>query len=115
MRLERRPRGRHPSAKRSIRRVGIATLLLVAATPAAAQAIAPPGAAACSGCHGVGVAGTAVPPLQGLAPDDIVAAMQAFRSGQRPATVMDRIAKGFTDEETRAIAAWVSRQPRERP
>jgi cytochrome subunit of sulfide dehydrogenase len=44
-----------------------------------------------------------------------VAAMQAFRSGQRPATVMDRIAKGFTDEETRAIAAWVSRQPRGRP
>jgi sulfide dehydrogenase cytochrome subunit len=115
MRPERRPRGRRPSAKRSIRRVGIATLLLVAATPAAAQAVAPPGAAACSGCHGVGAAGTAVPPLLGLAPDDIVAAMQAFRSGQRPATVMDRIAKGFTDEETRAIAAWVSRQPRGRP
>jgi cytochrome subunit of sulfide dehydrogenase len=56
-----------------------------------------------------------MPPLQNLAPDDIVAAMQAFRSGQRSATVMDRIAKGFTDEETRAIAAWVSRQPRERP
>jgi sulfide dehydrogenase cytochrome subunit len=63
----------------------------------------------------VGAAGTAVPPLQNLAPDDIVAAMQAFRSGQRSATVMDRIAKGFTDEETRAIAVWVSRQPRERP
>ena len=25
--------------------------------------------------------------------------MQAFRTGERPATVMDRIAKGFTDEE----------------
>jgi len=36
--------------------------------------------------------------------------MQAFRTGQREATVMDRIAKGFTDEETRAIAAWVSQQ-----
>jgi cytochrome c553 len=47
-------------------------------------------------------------PLRGQAPEDIVAAMQAFRSGQQPATVMDRIAKGFTDEETRAIAAWVS-------
>jgi cytochrome c553 len=48
--------------------------------------------------------------LQGREPEEIVASMQAFRTGQRPATVMDRIAKGFTDEETRAIASWVSRQ-----
>ena len=94
-----------------MRPASIATFLLVAATPAAAQAVAPPGAAACSGCHGVGAAGTAVPPLQGLAPDDIVAAMQAFRSGQRAATIMDRLAKGFTDAATRVIAAWVGRQP----
>ena len=98
-----------------MRPAGIATLLLVAATPAATQAVAPPGAAACSGCHGAGAAGTALPPLQGLAPDDIVAAMQAFRSGQRAATVMDRIARGFTDEETRAIAAWIGRQPQGGP
>lgn len=32
--------------------------------------------------------------------------MQEFRAGSRPATVMDRIAKGFTDEEVKAIAAW---------
>jgi cytochrome c553 len=32
--------------------------------------------------------------------------MEAFRSGQRPATVMDRIAKGFTAEDVQAIAAW---------
>jgi cytochrome c553 len=32
--------------------------------------------------------------------------MQAYRSGQRPATVMDRIAKGFSDDEIDAIAAW---------
>ena len=32
--------------------------------------------------------------------------MDAFRAGTAPATVMDRIAKGFTHDETRAIAAW---------
>jgi cytochrome c553 len=32
--------------------------------------------------------------------------MQAFRAGSRPATVMDRIAKGFTEAEIAAIAAW---------
>ena len=36
--------------------------------------------------------------------------MQEFRSGQRAGTVMDRIAKGFTDEEIQAIAAWYATQ-----
>jgi sulfide dehydrogenase cytochrome subunit len=36
--------------------------------------------------------------------------MRAFRSGEKPATVMDRIAKGFSDEETRAIADWLGAQ-----
>jgi cytochrome c553 len=40
----------------------------------------------------------------------IVKAMQDFRSGQRSGTVMDRIAKGFTDDEIQAIAAWYATQ-----
>jgi len=36
--------------------------------------------------------------------------MQAFRSGQKPATVMDRIAKGFTDAEIQDIANWYAQQ-----
>ncbi len=52
-----------------------------------------------------------VPILHGQTSDAIVAAMQEYRTGQRPATVMDRIAKGFTDEESRAIAAWIAHQP----
>jgi cytochrome c553 len=32
--------------------------------------------------------------------------MQAYKAGQRPGTVMDRIAKGFSDAEVEAIAAW---------
>jgi len=51
-----------------------------------------------------------VPPLRGHDPAEIVAAMQAFRSGERPSTVMGRIAKGFSDDETRAIAAWLAVQ-----
>ena len=87
-----------------------AVVLFAMAVPAAAQSAAPPGASACSGCHGAGSAGGIVSSLRGQAPEEIVAAMQAFRTGQLPATVMDRIAKGFTDEETRAIASWVSGQ-----
>jgi cytochrome c553 len=36
--------------------------------------------------------------------------MAEFRAGQRPTTVMDRIARGFTDDETRAIATWYAAQ-----
>ena len=74
---------------------------------AAPAAEAPPGAASCSGCHPVnGNTDTPVPRLAGQDAGAIVAAMQGFRSGQRPATVMDRIAKGFSDDEIKAIAAW---------
>jgi cytochrome c553 len=41
---------------------------------------------------------------------DIAEAMLAFKSGTRPATIMDRIAKGFSDEETRALATWYAAQ-----
>ena len=36
--------------------------------------------------------------------------MQAFRSGERPSTVMGRIAKGFSEDEIQAIAVWLAAQ-----
>jgi cytochrome c553 len=48
--------------------------------------------------------------LKGRDAAAIVAAMDAFRNGARPATVMDRIAKGFSEEETVAIANWLAGQ-----
>ena len=74
-----------------------------AATPAP-----PPGAAACSGCHPASLG--EFPHLGGRSAPDIVAAMKAFRSGERPSTVMDRIAKGFGDDEVAVIAAWYAAQ-----
>lgn len=75
----------------------------------AAAAEPPPGATTCSGCHPPAARG-AIPTLAGKQAADIVADMAAFRSGQREATVMGRIAKGFTDDETRAIAGWLATQ-----
>jgi len=87
--------------------------LVVGIATAAAAAEPPPGAISCSGCHPPSASADAkVPPLRGRDPAEIVAAMQAFRSGDRPSTVMARIAKGFSDDETRAIAAWLSAQGR---
>ena len=82
----------------------IAAALVASAEP-------PAGAASCSGCHPASSRVTSpVPRLLGLDRAAIVRAMQEFRSGQRAATVMDRIAKGFTDEEVQAIAAWLANQ-----
>jgi cytochrome subunit of sulfide dehydrogenase len=111
-------------------RVGVLTILAALALAAAAHAQAPapapaerygkpigsagappPGASSCSGCHPASASvDTPAGRLIGRTPADIVAAVQAFRSGHRPATVMDRIAKGFTDDEIKAIAEWYGAQ-----
>jgi cytochrome c553 len=84
--------------------------MLVAAMMIAAPAVAlggsPPGASSCLGCHSVAADDGPVPALSTLTAEQIVTAMRAFRSGAREATVMDRIAKGFSDEEVHAIAQW---------
>jgi sulfide dehydrogenase cytochrome subunit len=86
-----------------------AAVLATVATAFAADP--PPGAASCTGCHAAraGVE-TPVPPLRGRKVADIVEAMKEFRAGQRGPTVMDRIAKGYTDVEVQAIAAWYEQQ-----
>jgi sulfide dehydrogenase cytochrome subunit len=91
-------------------RILAATLMLTVSSIASA-ADAPPGASSCSGCHPAtaGVA-TPVPRLVGRDAAQITTAMTEFRTGKRPATVMDRIAKGFTDDETKAIAAYFAAQ-----
>lgn len=75
--------------------------------PTLAAGIAPPGASACSGCHGQASASVG-PVIAGRSAAEIAEAMQAFRSGQRSGTVMPRIAKGFTPEESEAVARWWS-------
>jgi cytochrome c553 len=85
----------------------LAAAALLAAPLVLAEAAPPAGAAACSGCHAeASDVDTPVPRLAGLDAAAIVAAMVAFRDGTREGTVMDRIARGFSDEEIQAIAAW---------
>lgn len=97
-----------------IKRIAIAATLtgmLIAQQLPAGAADAPPGAASCSGCHPAKrFVDTSVPRLAGRNPADIVAAMQGFKSGQLASTVMGRMAKGFTDDEIKAIAAWYGAQ-----
>ena len=89
---------------------GMATVV-ASSLPVLGASAPPPGAASCSGCHSAGVAaGSSVSRLHGRDAGEIVIAMAGFRDGSLPATVMSRIAKGFSDDELRAIAAWLAAQ-----
>ena len=79
-------------------------------SPLLAASEPPPGAASCSGCHSSGVTASVISRLYGRDGGEIMTAMAGFRDGSRPATVMNRIAKGFSDDELRAIAAWLAAQ-----
>lgn len=94
---------------------GWALATSVLAISAMAQA-APPTAAmlsnACAGCHGTngGSAGPSMPSLAGQSKEAIVDAMKKFKSGARPATVMGRLAKGFSDADFVAMGEYFSKQ-----
>jgi cytochrome c553 len=96
---------------KALRFVGLLASIVMITEPLSAATFPPPGAASCSGCHAVHqAASSAIPGIYGRNSDDVVAAMAAFRDGSRPATVMNRIAKGFSEDELRAIAAWLATQ-----
>jgi sulfide dehydrogenase cytochrome subunit len=85
----------------------ILSFVFMLCSAAARAQESPPGAAACLGCHSASRwVATPVPRLNARPAADIVTAMQEFRTGKRPATVMDKIAKGFSESEIIAIAAW---------
>ena len=70
---------------------------------------APPGASTCLGCHSPSRADATIPGLRGRDAAVVAEAMRGFRDGSRPATLMGRLARGFSEEESRAIAEWVVR------
>ena len=65
-------------------------------------------AAACFTCHGTdGNSVGGVPPgLAGRASGELFQAMKDFQAGKRPATIMHQQAKGYTDAQLQAIAAY---------
>ena len=93
---------------------GGAALALAAALPALAQDVnlARNLAATCANCHGTnGQAKGDMKPLAGLSADKIVAMVADYKSGAQPATIMHQIAKGYTDEQIRLVAAYFAAQP----
>jgi len=93
----------------------LASAAAVFALPAAAQSTDPNFArnlaAACANCHGTnGVSQQGMPNLAGRQRTDLMQQMQDFKAGKRPATIMHQLAKGYTDEQIDALAAYFSAQ-----
>jgi sulfide dehydrogenase cytochrome subunit len=67
----------------------------------------------CAGCHGTDGASTgpATPSLAGNSEIYTVDTMNAFKSGERPSTVMGRIAKGYSEEEFKLMGSYFAKQP----
>lgn len=67
-------------------------------------------ASSCLSCHGPGGKSKgAIPSLAGLEKAYFIKAMQDFKSGARPASVMNRHAKGYTDAEYEQMAEYFSK------
>ena len=66
----------------------------------------------CAGCHGTsGVStGPATPTLAGISTEYFTEAMEEYKEGTRPSTIMTRIAKGYSKEEFSLMAGYFSEQ-----
>ena len=96
----------------STRCLGIGLALVLAVIPPAVSVAAPSGAvlaASCFSCHGPGGESPgAIPPLAGLDAERLRQSLDDFRAGSAEATVMTRIAKGFTPAELATIIEYLT-------
>jgi sulfide dehydrogenase cytochrome subunit len=62
----------------------------------------------CAGCHGTHgrMVSEAFMPLAGMKQSTFIKAMTDFRSGSRPATLMGHVARGYNDEQIKAMADY---------
>ena len=92
----------------------LALLAAFLAAPAASPAFAEDArylAANCANCHGTeGRAVGAIPVLAGIDADYFIAQMKAFQDGRRQATIMNQLAKGYSDPQVAALAKFFAGQ-----
>jgi cytochrome c553 len=69
-------------------------------------------AATCANCHGTnGQARGEMKPLAGVPANSIVALLAAYKGGSLQGTIMNQIAKGYSDEQIKLIAGYFAAQP----
>ena len=70
-------------------------------------------AGSCEGCHGSdgNSQGPATPTIAGMSINYLVEVMEEFRDDETKSTIMGRIARGYTDDEIKAMAAYYADIP----
>jgi sulfide dehydrogenase cytochrome subunit len=86
-------------------RAAILVAFLLAGRAAAGPA--PLAAEGCIGCHGPrGEGMAAIARIAGRDAGELEAILRAYRADERPGTIMPRIARGYSDAEIAAVAAY---------
>ncbi len=70
-------------------------------------------AATCANCHGTNgnaVKGAGIDSLAGIPKDKTLQKLADFKSGDKPASIMHQIAKGYTEEQLDLIATYFAAQ-----
>ena len=89
----------------------MAAASLQAAEPAAHRPATESMAYACAGCHGTnGHAIAPTPTIAGKPESDFVEAMLDFKSGKRESSIMNRIARAYTEEDIAALAHFFKKR-----
>jgi sulfide dehydrogenase cytochrome subunit len=90
----------------------LAVVMLISAAPA--RDLNGEGLAdACTSCHGLGGRSQgSIPSIAGVNKATLLRQLKAFRAQTAEATVMNRIARAYTDPELEALADYFSSAPR---
>jgi sulfide dehydrogenase cytochrome subunit len=67
----------------------------------------------CAGCHGTdgSSVGPSSPSIAGMDPEVFIDAMEAYQHDERNSTIMNRIAKGYNQEQIKSMAWFFAKQP----
>jgi len=69
---------------------------------------------ACTSCHGIGGHSKGyIPSIAGVSKATLLQELKAFRAQSAQATIMNRIARAYTDPELEALAEYFSSRPRQ--
>jgi sulfide dehydrogenase cytochrome subunit len=67
-------------------------------------------AAVCASCHRLDGRDKGIPSIVGLGEANIIAAMRAFKSGERPSQIMQVMSHLVSDEEVAILARYLATQ-----
>jgi sulfide dehydrogenase cytochrome subunit len=101
--------------KKIIKRLPLLLSGLLLVGTAGAEGVRSPSMLAntCAGCHGTdgASAGDIMPIIGGLEKEYLYTVLSEYKSGERDSTIMGRIAKGYSDNELKAIASFMASKP----